>query len=330
MKRFLLILAALLFALSPVSAGAEAVTGESLDPHDIIIGEDSGGEFRPLPLDLTGGAPLMKSHYHYATAVYQDPTIRVERGRVESGASDWGVTFNYAVITLRDPSQLRTAPADGRSFISSAKVPVATMARRTNAVFAINGDFCAAFAGNKASSYILRQGTVYRDSVEPDLDILLVDESGDFHVLPAGPGLADTDKTQINGKKVANAFQFGPALIVDGDKVSDESLTDPAHSPAYANPDEKAQRLCIAQIGERKYLVVYCRWGMNLPDFRDLVAYVGGTLCKAEVSNAYVLDGGLSAQLVFLNKKYNNLTVYADNPRPVTDIIYFASAWFAR
>ena len=324
MKKLLSVLAAALLALLPLSAGAEAISGDSLDPHDIIITEDSGGEFRPLPLDLSGGAPLMKSHYHYAMAVYQDPTIRVERHRVESSESQWGVTYNYVLITIRDPSQLRTAPADGKSFVSSAKVPVATMARRTNAVFAINGDFCAAFAGNKASSYILREGTVYRDSVEPDLDILLVDEAGDFHVLPAGPDLAATDKTQINGKKVVNAFQFGPALIIDGEKVPDESLIDPAHSPAYAEPKEKAQRLCIAQVGERQYLVVYCRWGMNLPDFRDLTASI------APVKNAYILDGGLSAQLVFLNKKYNNLTVYADNPRPVTDIIYFASAWFAK
>lgn len=322
MKKITAVLAAFLMALLPLFAGGEAITGNALDPHDIIIGEESGGEFRPLPLDLTGGAPLMKSNYHYDIKVYQDPTIRVERHRVEG--SSWGVTYNYALITVRDPSQLRTAPADGKSFTSSAKVPVAAMARRCNAVFAINGDFCAAFAGNKASSYILREGVVYRDSVEPELDILLVDEAGDFHILPAGADLAGTDKTQIDGKKVVNAFQFGPALIIDGQKVADEVLTDPGHSPAYAEPGEKAQRLCIAQVGERQYLVVYCRWGMNLPDFRDLVASI------ADVKNAYVLDGGLSAQLVFLNKKYNNLTVYADNPRPVTDIIYFASAWFAK
>ena len=38
---------------------------------------------------------------------------------------------------------------------------------------------------------------------------------------------------------------------------------------------------------------------------------------------AYILDGGLSAQLVFLYHKTNNIPgKHADNPRPVTDIIY--------
>lgn len=321
MKKLLSLLAAALLLCLPLFAGAEAITGGALDPHDIIIGEEAGGVFRPLPLDLSGGAPLPRFQYNTAMKVYQDPTIRVERNRVES--SPWGVTYSYVIITLRDPSQLRTAPADGKSFVSSAKVPVTSMAKRTNAIFAINGDFCAAFAGNKANSYILREGTVYRDSVEPDLDILLVDEGGDFHVLTAGQDLAAIDKTQVNGKKVVNAFQFGPALIIDGEKVSDEVLVDKNHSPAYAEPGARAQRLCICQIGERQYMVVYCRWGLNLPDFRDLVMSIGN------VKTAYILDGGLSAQLVFLYHKTNNIPgKHADNPRPVTDIIYFASAWF--
>lgn len=321
MKRILSVLAALAVFLLPLCAVAEAITGEAMDPHDIIITEDSGGVFRPLPLDLSGGAPLMNSQYSTSMMVYQDPTIRVERHRMEN--TPWRVNYTYVLVTLRDPTQLRTCPADGKSFVSSAKVPVTSMSKRTNAVFAINGDFCAAFAGNKANSYILRQGTVFRDSVEPDLDILLVDEDGDFHVLPAGQDLDSIDKTQINGKKVVNGFQFGPALIIDGEKVPDEVLVDKKHSPAYAQPGEKAQRMCICQVGKLQYMVVYCRWGMNLPTFRDLVASI------ADVQNAYILDGGLSAQLVLLNRKVNNIPgKHADNPRPVTDIIYFASAWF--
>ena len=321
MKKIIALLSAALLALLPPCACAEAITGEALDSHDIIITEESGGVYRPLPLNLEGGAPLPRFDYSASMKVYQDPTIRVERHRVEE--SEWGVTYTYVLITVRDSSQLRTAPADGRSFVSSAKVPVASMARRTNAVLAINGDFCAAFAGNKANSYILREGVVYRDSVEPNLDVLLVDETGDFHVLTADQDLAQIDKTQIDGKKVVNGFQFGPALIIDGQKVPDESLVDKNHSPTYAEPGARAQRMCIAQIGTNRYMVVYCRWGMNLPNFRDLVMSI------ADVKTAYILDGGLSAQLVFLFRKINNIsTKHADNPRPVTDIIYFASAWF--
>jgi len=118
-------------------------------------------EFRPLPIDLSGGAPV-KTRYSPQLTVYEDPTIRVERVREES--KEWGFTYYLATITIKDASQLRTASADN-TFTSSAKVPATTMARRNNAVLAVDGDFCASFSGNMANNYILRQGTVFRDTV---------------------------------------------------------------------------------------------------------------------------------------------------------------------
>ena len=41
-----------------------------------------------------------------------------------------------------------------------------------------------------------------------------------------------------------------------------------------------------------------------------------------------VLDGGNSAQMVFLNSRVNNVNADGADDRPVTDIVYFASAWF--
>ena len=48
----------------------------------------------------------------------------------------------------------------------------------------------------------------------------------------------------------------------------------------------------------------------------------------APVKNVYVLDGGESTQFVFLGTKLNNIKEGSQNVRPVTDIIYFASAYF--
>ena len=47
----------------------------------------------------------------------------------------------------------------------------------------------------------------------------------------------------------------------------------------------------------------------------------------ADCKVVYNLDGGASTQMVFLNQQVNN-TTSSEGPRPVTDIIYFASAWF--
>ena len=54
---------------------------------------------------------------------------------------------------------------------------------------------------------------------------------------------------------------------------------------------------------------------------------MGLKILLAPVKTVYTLDGGNSTQMIFLNQKINNVT--NDNkPRPITDIIYFASAWF--
>ena len=312
MKRILSLLAALVL----VFAAASACAGTA----DIHITEESGGVFKPLPINLDGGYKLPSYKYSKDIEVYEDPTIRVERHTVDMHA-DWLVTTYYAIIEIKDPSQIRTASADeANPFRSQAVKPAKAIAALKNAVFAVNGDYCAAFAGNKSTNYIMRQGTVYSESVEPSLDMLLIDEEGDFHILTSDQDLAAVDKTQVDGKKVINAFQFGPALVIDGEPVPDEIIMNPDRSPTYAKPGAGEIRLCIAQIDKLKYLVVTCaHWGQELNRFRDMVMSIAPVRC------AYTLDGGLSASLIFLNRKFNN--VQSGSERPITDIIYFASAW---
>ena len=67
----------------------------------------SEGEFRPLPIDLTGGAPY-NAKFSRAQLVYEDPTIRVER--IPERHSELNKDMYYAVdIQIKDPSQIRTA-----------------------------------------------------------------------------------------------------------------------------------------------------------------------------------------------------------------------------
>ena len=316
MKKLISVLAALALMLVAVSACA----GSS----DIIITEESGGVFRPLPINLDGGYKLPPYKYDGRnTQVYEDPTIRVERFLISrpQNRPEWPVNCAYAIIEIKDPSQIRTASADEfHPFRSSSTVVARKIAARKNAVFAVNGDYCGTFAGNKSTNYILRQGTVYSESVEPSLDMLLIDEEGDFHILTADEDLAAIDKTMIDGKKVINAFQFGPALVIDGEAVPDEIIMNPDRSPTYAKPSAGEIRLCIAQIDKLKYLVATCYgWGQELNNFRDMV------MTLAPIKTAYTLDGGLSASLIFLNRKINN--VQSGSERAITDVIYFASAW---
>ena len=149
--------------------------------------------------------------------------------------------------------------------------------------------------------------------------MLLIDEDGNFHVYRSGADLAEKNKEEIDGKKIVNAFQFGPALVIDGEPAEDEYILDPAHSPVTAEPEKKAARMCIAQVDELHYFVLTNWFGINLAQLRDLVLSI--TPCKT----LYVMDGGNSAQQIYLKSHVNQSET---NGRKITDIIYFASADF--
>lgn len=347
MKKFLPVLAAFLLAFLSVAGCAFAETAEepAAEPAveatavpeptatpvrpvfkeyagNIYVKEEDGGEFRTLPMDIDqGGAKLVKYSYNADITVYEDPTIRVEYHRVEGGA-DWRCVYYYADITVRDPSQIRTAFATRtKTFNPNARQPAVAIASRFNAVLAINGDFFAGFAGD---AFVLRQGTLYRDTVEPHLDVLLIDEDGDFHVIPAGDEALTGDKTTVDGKKVVNSFQFGPALVINGEPVADEILEDRGHSPSMSQPEMANQRMCVIQIDKLHYMTLCCaHYGLTLPRLRDLAMW----LTDGKAQTVYTLDGGNSSQMVFLNHRKNSVHDDMEN-RGITDILYFASAWY--
>ena len=260
-------------------------------------------ESNPLPIDLSGGVPADPNGY-IGEWEYSDPTIhvKIESGRV-SDCDYW-----VADIQLGHASQLRTAPAD--SFSSNMVMPGTAIARRVNAILAIDGDyFCYTRKG-----FILRQGTVYLDKLEGRRDLLLIDEDGDFHFIhnaADGEGV-----TEIDGKKIINAFFFGPILVQDGKLNKDYNFDE-------MTSFEPCQRMCIGQVGPLHYKVVCCAapyrgsTGMKTRAFAKLVLDLG-------IENAYNLDGGDSTMLIFNGKKINDV----DNPktRDLADIIYFASA----
>ena len=280
------------------------------------------GEFRPLPLDLSGGAPVQE-RFSYQKYVYEDPTIRVER-TPETLYNDLDMMYYAVDIQIKDPSQIRTAAADPGAFISERRIFAEVIANRVNAVFAMNGDYCGDYHGGHSVKYVLRQGTLFRDTVDTRLDMLLIDEDGNFHILPGGPELETADKTQIDGNKIVNVLQFGPGLVVDGTPAEDEYILSDDHSPEFAKPAGKATRVCLLQTGPLHYKAICTKYTANLAQFKKLILAVA-----PDCTNAYILDGGGSAQFVFLGKIINHLNAKTNqNLRRISDIIYFASAWY--
>ena len=280
-----------------------------------------------LPIDFSGGmVPLEK--YEPGKMTYDDPSIHVERSYGEN--KEFDCTFYRVDITIANASQLRTESAAGgeNGFRSRQKVPVAVMSRRTNAVVCMNGDYYADHAG----SLVLRQGVMFREVAETLHDLLLIDEDGDFHVILAGnrdveensggkqPATPVTHQelTEVNGKTILQGFEFGPCIILNGEIVEThpKSIVQPQKSQSW----NRAQRICLCQVGPLQYRIVACAdFGLSVQDFTQMVYKMGG------VQTAYMFDGGLSAQIIFLNTKVNQTK--DKNPRPVSDSIYFASAY---
>lgn len=269
----------------------------------------------PLPIDFSGGSPLNPANLTETS--YSDSTIQV------TITSDYENRTQYWVadIVITDPSQFRTVSAGG--FDSNAVSTGTRLAARVNAVVAINGDYYNN-AERRGLGYVVRQGITYRDNLETVagnsarlMDVLLVDEDGDFHVLYR-PQAGEVPET-IDGKRIINSFSFGPVLVDNGRQVTDFNRADRWFDMA---PTANYQRVAICQAGPLHYKIVVCggpslgSHGMTLPEFAALVA-------KLDVQVAYNLDGGNSAILMLAGERVNG--VNRDQPRKILDIIYFAS-----
>ena len=320
MLRILITLAALLLAVCfvlPAFAEGDVSLGD-LNPDDVedIVLEQPLVS-APLPIDFTGGT-VPQEKFYQDEYTYKDPTISVKitfrdnladyvpdtRKKSKAGGA-WIVD-----IRIGDVSQLRTAAAV--SFNEDSSGTVQKMAERVNAVGAFNGDFAARLKGE---GIIIRQGVTFKNKLKGKRDALLIDEDGDFHVFarPKKDELSDT----IDGKKVLNAFYFGPILVDNGEIPSKFTTFQ------YLHEDDYYARLAICQVGRLHYKMIITTMqdvtlGLRLKEFAQL--------CKDEGAiYAFNLDGGYSATLFFRGVQINSTK--KTEPRKVPDIVYFASAW---
>ncbi len=265
----------------------------------------------PMDDDAAHGIEPWEACYLSDTE-YLDDSIHVNIERFEYK----GVTCTQVNITVSDPCQIRTAKASKR-FDDAAVVKGALMAKKMNAVFAVNGDYYK----HKVAGYIIRQEHVVRKRLVKMganvYDVLMIDDKGDFHVQKLATtetAQALEDSLNAQGRRVINAFTFGPALILDGQSQG-------PFGDLWQGRD-RMQRVAIAQTGELSYAVFQCdgatqfKTGLSMGDFADAIL----SRCD-NVRVAYNLDGGGSANLIFRNEKINSNR----DLRNISDIIYFAS-----
>ena len=290
-----------------------------LVPSGAIVAQ---AEILQYDLDAKKGVEPQKDGYLSAWE-YEDPSIsvKIETGRI------YDTNYMVAHIKLANATQLRSTMAG--SYYSPSTASAITMAKRANAVFAINGDY---FSARNGVGYTARMGKEYRNRCNGTYDVMVIDNMGDLHILKA-PTKEDMEafklELEAQGRSVVNGYTFGPGLVINGEKQTGfEDMDNAAH--------KSAQRMCLAQIGPLEYLCIASEGpedkgsvGLNLEQFSELVASFEG------VQNAYNLDGGSSTTMVFqkldekTGKRAYDKVNSPNNPkrRHLNDIIYFASAY---
>ena len=218
-------------------------------------------------------------------------------------------TCYIADIKINSIFYLKTALAQdtyGKNIIERTS----SMARRKNAIIAINGDYY----GFRTTGFVVRNGKLYR--TEPRTgrmsDGIAVFYDGSFYAYDE----KTTDAADLFSRGAYQTFTFGPTMLSNATlKVSPSSEVD-----AYLASNQRAG---IGIIEPLHYVFVVSDGrtdesaGLSLYQFAELFDSLGCT-------DAYNLDGGGSATMCFMGKVINVPTPDGVNivERKVSDCVY--------
>ena len=236
---------------------------------------------------------------------YEDDNISIFINTYEA----YDTTYYVADVELSSAEYLKTALAQNL-FGTNVTETTSEQAEDHNAILAINGDY---YGANK-SGYVIKNGTVYRNSQRSDseYDDLVIYEDGSFGII---------NETEISAEKlvedgVTQLFAFGPTLVENGE-VAVSQNTEVGKAMA-SNP-----RTAIGIIDECHYILVVADGrsseseGLSLYELAQIMQEYG---CET----AYNLDGGGSSTMYFNGEVVNNPTTngHSFSEREVSDIVY--------
>jgi len=288
-----------------------AMAEDELEEETLDEGEFASHPEWALPLDFTPGCEPKAEQY--TENRYEDESIRV---KTEHQEMDDGTKIHIAYVQIADPSQLRTGVVNPEKLGSSKTASVSALAKKYNAVIAINGDNYVDKPEKTTFEY--RMTNKIRSKTNRTKDILVIDDQGDFHLFPKSQGIKEfPNELKKMDRKLVNAFTFGPALVIDGELMEiDENY-------GY-NPHGREPRAAIGQMGPLSYVLVVVeakdRSGSSGFSQTKLGEFMHELGCK----QAFNLDGGNSAEMVFGDQVIKGMA--GGDERGLSDIIYFASA----
>ena len=216
-------------------------------------------------------------------------------------------TIYVADVQLSSSSYLKTALAQG-SYGKNVTATTSEIAESVNAILAINGDFY----GAQEKGYVIRNGTLYRDTAIDNHEDLVIYKDGSFGIINE----SEVTAQELIQNGAVQTLSFGPALIQNGSiaVTSDEEVG----KAMASNP-----RTAIGIIDENHYVFVVSDGrtdeseGLSLSQLAQFMQSLG-------VETAYNLDGGGSSTMYFNGSVVNNPTTGGNTTkeRSVSDIVY--------
>ena len=205
-------------------------------------------------------------------------------------------------IFINDPSYLKTAFAKD-TFGKNITETTSEMAKRNNAIIAINGDYY----GVQEKGYVLRNGVIYRNKSKNNKDLAIY-KDGTFELFREG----NTSLEDLYNKGAYNVFAFGPGLIDNYEIIVSEKSK--VRKEQNSNP-----RTAIGYIDSNHYVFVVSDGRSK--ESKGLSLYELATfLNKFNIKTAYNLDGGGSSTLYFNGNIINKPS--SKGERSISDIIY--------
>ena len=219
--------------------------------------------------------------------------------------------FTFAETKVMDPSQFRRYLSGGQ-FGSGKLTLTSEMSRSVNAVVGCSADFYA----YRPEGVTVLDGVVEKCK-KGIKDNCFIDYDGNL-ILEQNRLFSNVEEVQsyVDENNIQFSLSFGPALVIDGEFCC----------PKEYRPGEvyyNFPRAAICQMDRLHYLYVVSNKETAAPKMLPMMQFAH-RVAETGCLQAYAVDGGQTATVV-MNDQVRNHVNYGSE-RPVSDIIYFATA----
>ena len=242
---------------------------------------------------FTDGEERLESDEDAGKWMYQNSTLSVEITRYTGVCAKMEFPYYVADIYMR-ADEFR-AGFGNEQRAGAQKDSAMNIAKRYNAIVMITGDNLIHMDKDK-KGVLIRDGWIYQDSKKGDL-MVWHPETLSIELIPKEK---ITSAQLLVEDGVENCISFGPILIQDGVKVDDKVLeknwlfkTNPRVGIGMVEPGH-----FILIVGGYRSDYPKANLGWDLNEFTELMASFG---CR----EAYNMDGGVSAALIFMGERLN-------------------------